>query len=113
MMSSVNLIYLAILASRVPIVPPHVPMHVGPSAEVGILHFGDVWDLDALRQSTGMPILEWRDVKVIEGLELDVLGCWTQWATSSSRTGYPRGSGLYHHLQLGESIPRHVVLVSR
>ncbi|KAG9002022.1 hypothetical protein FRB94_004172 [Tulasnella sp. JGI-2019a] len=94
MMNDVNLIYLAILSSRVPVIPPHVPMHVGSSSEVGILPFGDVWDIERLREQTGVPILEWRDVKSEDSIELDLLGCWTAWASAWSRNGNPRGSGL-------------------
>lgn len=77
-------------------------MHVGTSDEIGVLPFGDVWDIDGLRSATGMPILEWRDAKNSDLLELDIIGCWSQWATASDRQGKPRPSGLYHHLHLGE-----------
>ncbi|KAG8858396.1 hypothetical protein FRB96_005281 [Tulasnella sp. 330] len=103
MMNDVNLIYLAILSSRIPIIPPHVPMHVGTSDEVDLLHFGEVWDIDLLRFHTGVPLLEWRDVKSAQSTELDVLGCWSAWATIEHRRGIPRGSGLYYSLHVDAS----------
>lgn len=77
-------------------------MHVGTTDEVGLVHFGDVWDIDLLREHTGVPLLEWRDVKSAQSTELDILGCWSAWATIDSRKGIPRSSGLNWSLHVGE-----------
>lgn len=94
MMAIVNTIYLAILTSRVPILPPHVPMHVGDTTD---FPFGDVFDVPRLRELVDHPMIEWRDVKT--GIALDHIGCWTVW---ESHHGNPRGSGLEYWLHLGE-----------
>lgn len=57
-----NLIYLAQLTSRVPILPRFRPVHVG--ADLPHLDFGVVFDVPRLREAVGIPVLEWRQVKV-------------------------------------------------
>lgn len=93
-MAIVNTIYLGIMTSRVPILPPHVPMHVGKTTD---FPFGDVFDVTRLRELVDHPMIEWRDVKT--GIGLDYIGCWSVWERSH---GNPRGSGLEYWLHLGE-----------
>ncbi|KAJ6526422.1 hypothetical protein B0H19DRAFT_1275776 [Mycena capillaripes] len=71
-----NLLYLARLTERVPIIPRFRPVHM--AASTSHIDFSDVFDLPRLRKELKTPILEWRDVKVsvvrIETVE--DLGCW-------------------------------------
>ncbi|KAG8939151.1 hypothetical protein FRC03_006517 [Tulasnella sp. 419] len=83
-----NLIYLAIVSSRVPIIPPFVPaaFHLGSG---GLIEdFSEFFDLPSLRTSLHQPIIEWSQVKkaAYSGNELgleDVIeepfGCWSNW----------------------------------
>ncbi|KAG8958464.1 hypothetical protein FRC00_002723 [Tulasnella sp. 408] len=85
----VNLIFLAYMSHRIPIIPPFMPAssHIGRNGPV--LQFSDVYDLPRLREVLNWPILEWSDVKMArynevfdsnksekEGVEKEVLGCW-------------------------------------
>lgn len=107
-MSIVNLIYLGLLTNRVPVIPPHVPMHVG--VEANDFEFGKIFDIPKLRTLLGHPVIEWRDVK--NGIELDHIGCWTVWATAEGKPdGEPRGSRLQYSLHLGEWPTLRILLV--
>jgi hypothetical protein len=97
-MSTVNMIYLGILSGRVPIIPPHHPLHVGSTA--GIFPFGEIFDLPRLIKEIGHPMIEWRDLKT--GIALDYIGCWSQWAASAgNESKLPRTSASIYHLHLG------------
>lgn len=100
-MSDANLIYLGLLSERVPIVPPHSSMHIGTPEEVGVLHFGDVWDLEGLRKRINYPVLDWIDVKdfFAGDARLDVLGCWSIWMAWHDN---PRGSSVHSALLTGK-----------
>ncbi|KAF9527346.1 hypothetical protein CPB83DRAFT_836712 [Crepidotus variabilis] len=63
-MGYVNMIYLATLTDRVPIVPPFAPFH-HISAEAGVVSFGDIFDLELLSSQLRVAVLEWRDVKIL------------------------------------------------
>lgn len=95
-MTFVNMIYLATLTSRTPIVPPFVPSHVDWDA--GPISFGDIFDVPKLSESLRLPILEWRDVKNEHSEQTDELGCWSIWARIE---GVARSSALPHTLKLG------------
>ncbi|KIO25773.1 hypothetical protein M407DRAFT_75322 [Tulasnella calospora MUT 4182] len=85
----INLLFLAYMSHRIPILPPFMPAssHIGRNGPV--LQFSDVYDLPRLREALNWPILEWSDVKKakynetfdshnseMEGVEKEVLGCW-------------------------------------
>ncbi|KAG9050344.1 hypothetical protein FS837_005965 [Tulasnella sp. UAMH 9824] len=85
----INLIFLAYMSHRIPILPPFIPSHSHIGSKVPVLQFGDVFDLPRLREALNWPILEWSDVKrakyneifdshdsEIQGVEKEVLGCW-------------------------------------
>ncbi|KAG8925142.1 hypothetical protein FRC01_010625 [Tulasnella sp. 417] len=71
-MVNINLVFLAYMSHRVPIIPPFMPSstHLGDNAPV--LQFSEVYDLPHLRETLRWPILEWSD----EGVEKELLGCW-------------------------------------
>ncbi|KAG8909948.1 hypothetical protein FRC00_009151 [Tulasnella sp. 408] len=60
-----NLLYLALITQRIPIVPPLVPSpsHLGFDKPLPMINFGEVFDLPRLRRAVRSPILEWKDVK--------------------------------------------------
>jgi hypothetical protein len=61
-----NLIYLAQMTERVPIIPRFRPVHV--DADDGShIDFGEVFDIQRLEAGLGKHILEWRQVKVSLG----------------------------------------------
>ncbi|KDQ63267.1 hypothetical protein JAAARDRAFT_29286 [Jaapia argillacea MUCL 33604] len=72
-----NLIYLAILTDRVPIIPPFTPSHVNKTA--GPIPVSEVFDLARLAKTLGRPMLEWQDVKDTASTQVDDLGCWSVW----------------------------------
>ncbi|KEP54707.1 GDP-fucose protein O-fucosyltransferase [Rhizoctonia solani 123E] len=100
--AAINLVYMASLTDRIPIIPPFTPSHVGSIGEAGPLEFGDVFDVPRLANELGMHILEWRDVKhslldvhKAEGgvqSEVEKVGCWSTWASSPFSDGMPRHS---------------------
>ncbi|KIO28492.1 hypothetical protein M407DRAFT_22382 [Tulasnella calospora MUT 4182] len=98
-MTVVNLIYLGMVASRVPVLPPFSPMHVGYEAEN--FHFADIFDLPRLRAAIGYPIIEWHDLKDPTGNTQDVLGCWSCWALDH---GNARGSRLSTPLDISYTV---------
>ncbi|KAK7021935.1 hypothetical protein VNI00_017164 [Paramarasmius palmivorus] len=61
-MGMVNMIYLAMLSDRIPVIPPFAPEdHISENA--GYVAFGDVFDLERYRNEVGQAVLEWRDIK--------------------------------------------------
>jgi hypothetical protein len=77
--SLINLLFLALVTGRTPIVPAFLPSHVDRSA--GPLRASAVFDLPALAQHLRLPIVEWHDVKDLSGpndtLPVEPLGCWS------------------------------------
>lgn len=107
-MNAANLVYLAILTSRVPIMPPFEPGadHMGSIAENGVVHFTDIWDVDYFETKVGVSLLDWREVKrmpdaAVGPASMDLLGCWTLYATAQNRKGRPHGISLFDYLALG------------
>ncbi|KAK7005766.1 putative O-fucosyltransferase-like protein [Favolaschia claudopus] len=80
-----NLLYLARLTERVPILPRFRPIYL--KGKVSALDFSDVFDLARLRKELKTPILEWRDVKDPESKAIETVGCWDihdkSWETDS------------------------------
>jgi len=79
-MTYMNLIYLAILTERVPILPTFIPSHIG--REHPDIPVGEVFDLPRLRETLRMPVLEWQDVKNQTSEAWDEVGCWNTWIVS-------------------------------
>jgi hypothetical protein len=99
-MTYANMIYLALLTERVPIVGPFTRSpHTGP---IEPFPFGDVFDVPRLRRTLRVPILEWRDVKDPASPVLDDIGCWSIWMTVQNQDNSPRGSPTPSDLKLGE-----------
>ncbi|KAG8925141.1 hypothetical protein FRC01_010624 [Tulasnella sp. 417] len=103
-MININLIFLAHMSHRIPIIPPFIPSsdHIGPNGPV--LQFSDVYDLPRLREALKWPILEWSDVKIagyneifddidpeMEGVEEEMLGCWGA-QQAFNKDNYPTAS---------------------
>ncbi|KZT08882.1 uncharacterized protein LAESUDRAFT_648242 [Laetiporus sulphureus 93-53] len=88
-----NLIYLAQITSRIPVVPPFTS-HIG-GANIPI-SFSEIFDVPRLAHALKMPILEWQDIKNVtlsENLgERDELGCWNIWEVDNVPADGPRGS---------------------
>lgn len=74
-MGMVHTIYLGMLSNRVPVLPPFVPTHVGPTNE---FYVGDLFDLPRLRKGIRHPVIEWRDVKDTARVDQrETLNCWS------------------------------------
>ncbi|KAH7916414.1 hypothetical protein BJ138DRAFT_468258 [Hygrophoropsis aurantiaca] len=99
-----NLLYLAVITDRVPIIPKFIPSHIGGS--VPPIAFGGVFDVPRLSQAIGKPILEWHEVKDVDSKTLDDLGCWNVWEVVQKDEHKPRGSFLYDWLKLDISYTR-------
>ncbi|KAF7356995.1 hypothetical protein MVEN_01036100 [Mycena venus] len=72
-----NLLYLALITERVPVIPYFTPTHVGGSAPT--LAFGEVFDIPRLQKEIGARILEWHEVKDPQSDIVDTMGCWSVW----------------------------------
>ncbi|KAJ7608219.1 hypothetical protein FB45DRAFT_946997 [Roridomyces roridus] len=71
-----NVLYLAQITHRVPIIPRFRPVHMPGGDNIPHRDFGDVFDIPALSKRLGMPILEWKEVKDLKSKTLEDLGCW-------------------------------------
>ena len=98
-MTYINMIYLALLTTRTPVIPPFAPSHVANDG--GFPPFGDIFDVPRLASAINAPVLEWRDVKQENSTAFDELGCWTIWGLVGSTSGEPRGSKIPYRLGLG------------
>ncbi|KAG1754887.1 uncharacterized protein EDB91DRAFT_1276371 [Suillus paluster] len=99
-----NLIYLALITERIPIIGKFTPSHVDNSAPP--FAFGEVIDVPRLTQAIGIPLLEWHEVKDSESQVLDDLGCWSVWETVQNEDPHPRGSPSLNWLKLDISWTR-------
>ena len=97
-----NLIYLALITERVPIIGPFTPSHVGGNA--GNILFSEVFDLDYLSERIGMPVLEWNEVKNLSDPEIEDIGCWSVWEAVQVRESGPRGTNALALQGLGEQM---------
>ncbi|KAJ8588385.1 hypothetical protein M405DRAFT_740358 [Rhizopogon salebrosus TDB-379] len=89
-MTYANLIYLALLTGRVPIIAKFIPSHV--DSRTAPFAFGEVFDIPRLSQAIGSPVLEWHEVKDSESEVLDDLGCWDLWESVQTNDHNPRVS---------------------
>ncbi|KAH9836945.1 uncharacterized protein C8Q71DRAFT_578541 [Rhodofomes roseus] len=102
-MTYMNLIYLGVITSRVPIVGMFTASHVVGGENVP---FGDVFDVPRFINESGIDILEWREVKDPESEVLDDIGCWNVWEVTNPSEPQPRGSWVPFHLRLDISYTR-------
>ena len=102
-MTYANLIYLAHITDRVAIVPMFTPTHVG--YEAGNIMFGAVFDVPRFVRDSGIPIVEWNQVKDPASAVIDDLGCWNTWQAVHPVDGNPRGSPVTWILNLGARAP--------
>lgn len=75
MISLTNLLYLAIITSRIPVLPGFAPSHIPESA--GMMPFRRVFDIDRLSDAIRLPIVEWDRLKDPESDVVDTMGCWS------------------------------------
>ncbi|KAH9961361.1 hypothetical protein BC827DRAFT_343531 [Russula dissimulans] len=86
-----NLIYLALLTERVPIIGPFVSSHkIGGLDDAGTIQFSEVFDIDYLSEMIGIPVLEWYEVKEPSSEEIEDIGCWSVWQAVQTRESEPR-----------------------
>ncbi|KAF9022059.1 hypothetical protein BDZ89DRAFT_956960 [Hymenopellis radicata] len=103
-----NMMYLAIISDRVPVVPPFAPSH-HISHDTNVLPFGDVFDMDRLRAALRTPVLEWSDIKTtpshIDSPPVsESLGCWT--SSARSEPDPIEGDTFFSHLKLDVAYTR-------
>lgn len=110
--SLVNLLYLATLSDRVPILPPFAPDH-HISRNGGIITFGEIFNLTHLRKELRMPVLEWKDIKDLpsssasnpyDTRETEAIGCWS--TREEAHTDPVRAFTHLEHLGLDPSYTR-------
>ncbi|KAI0690914.1 hypothetical protein BC835DRAFT_1280090 [Cytidiella melzeri] len=98
-MTMMNLIYLAKITDRVPIIPTFTPSwHIGGDAP-GI-SFGEIFDVPRFIEEAGIELLEWRDVKDSKSEEVEDIGCWSVWQAVQKSEDQPRGSDVPKWLNL-------------
>ncbi|KAI8990457.1 hypothetical protein BD414DRAFT_483706 [Trametes punicea] len=100
-MTYANLIYLGTLTDRVPVVAMFTPSHIGGDAEP--IPFGEVFDVPRFIEESGIPLLEWHEVKDPASAVVDELGCWNIWEAVQYNEHFPRRSVVPHMLGLDVS----------
>ncbi len=88
------------LTERVPIIGPFNPSYVG--ADAGDILFSEVFDIEYLSRTIGVPVLEWSEVKNSSSQEIEDIGCWSVWQAVQQRESEPRFTYALHQ-GLGES----------
>jgi hypothetical protein len=98
-----NLIYMALITNRIPVLPPFEPsLHTG--LDLPSIPFSEVFDIERLSKAIDTPVLQWRDIKTWDNVSDDVLeplGCWSVWETMG-QSNTPRNSSNTHTLRIGE-----------
>ncbi|KAB5592602.1 hypothetical protein CTheo_3928 [Ceratobasidium theobromae] len=96
-MEAANLLYLALLTNRVPIIPAFYPTHLGSPDQVASPKFGDIFDVPYLSNKLGIPIIEWHELKQPKDSSpgapapvTEKLGCWSVTAGNDA-WGQPPG----------------------
>lgn len=87
-----NLFYMARLTGRIPIFPKFVPTHAALDGDHRSIPFSEVFDTKYLSQKTGIPVLEWPQVKDENSTHVDNLGCWNVWEATQEAEHHPRNS---------------------
>ena len=106
-MTQGNLIYLALITERVPIIgrftgSPNIGLDIEP------IRFGEIFDLTRLRKSLGIPIVEWDDIKDPSSQYVDEIGCWSIWLAVQDRESQPRHCPITEVLKLGMQVMKQV-----
>ncbi|EKM84096.1 hypothetical protein AGABI1DRAFT_67300 [Agaricus bisporus var. burnettii JB137-S8] len=96
-MTYINLIYLALITDRIPIIPMFVPSHIG--GDKPNVDFSEVFDVQQLARDVGIPVLEWHQVKNRTSEVLDDLGCWNTWEAVQEHEHFARRSPVTSHLK--------------
>jgi hypothetical protein len=97
-----NLVYLAMITNRVPVIPPFTSSgHIGFAQPIP---FGDIFDVPRLREAIG-PVIEWRDLKDPASEEIEDIGCWNIWEAVQDEHKNPRHSHVPTWLNLGKLSP--------
>lgn len=101
-MTLMNLIYLGQLTDRVTILPKFSPSYhmVGGHTNVA-MPFSEAFDLKRFYEESGIPVVEWDQVKDPTSNVLDELGCWNIWEVVQYEDPKPRRSGVTDRLGLG------------
>ncbi|KAH9898206.1 hypothetical protein C8Q73DRAFT_684005 [Cubamyces lactineus] len=97
-MTYTNLVYLATLTDRVPVVGMFTPSHIG--GDVPPILFGEVFDVPRFIEESGIPLVEWYEVKDPQSEVIDELGCWNVWEAVQYNEHSPRGSVVPSWLKL-------------
>ncbi|KAG1885499.1 hypothetical protein F4604DRAFT_1890272 [Suillus subluteus] len=87
-----NLIYLALITERIPIIAKFIPSHVD--------------NIPRLSQAIESPVIEWHEVKDSKSEVLDDLGCWNVWESVQKLEPRPRESPSLGLLRLDVSWTR-------
>ena len=90
------------LTERVPIIGPFTPSHIGGDA--GNILFSEVFDVEYLSKTIGIPVLEWSEVKNTSSEEIEDIGCWSVWQAVQQRESDPRMTNALPLQNLGESV---------
>jgi hypothetical protein len=93
-----NLLYLALITDRIPVLPMFTPSHIG--GNVRPIDFGQMFDVPRLRSLLGKPVLEWHEVKDPQSEHMDSLGCWNVWQAVQNGEARPRSSTIPERLKL-------------
>jgi len=96
--SHVNLIYVAILAGRVPALAPFITVHV--DQELGVITVSDIFDLDHLSKAIHIPILEWSQIKDFSAGIRDDISCWSTQETLAGHFHWHEGWDTQLHLNM-------------
>ncbi|EMD41919.1 hypothetical protein CERSUDRAFT_110476 [Gelatoporia subvermispora B] len=100
-MTYANMVYLGSITDRVAILPMFIPSHIGGDA--GDISFGEVFDVPRFIRDSGIPAVEWSEVKDPQSEELEPLGCWNVWEAVQYNEHHPRHSWVTPKLGLDVS----------
>lgn len=96
-----NLIYVSVLASRIPILHPFAPGHL--PWEAGFLPVSEVFDLGRWARAIHKDILELEQIKNYpHDNDKEQIGCWSLWAVGYLKDATPSRSPFMEHFKLGK-----------
>ncbi|KAI0785042.1 hypothetical protein C8Q75DRAFT_723287 [Abortiporus biennis] len=93
-MTYMNLLYMGKITDRVPIVATFTPSHILQDGVAPPIAFGEVFDVPRFIQDSGIPMVEWDDVKDPDSPVVDDLGCWNIWQAVQYNEPSPRPGAL-------------------
>ena len=107
-MTYMNLIYLGYITDRIPVLADFTPNgHIGTDSPT--MPFSEVFDIPRFISQSGIPILEWAEVKERESEVVDDIGCWNVWESVQYNERGPRNSDGPRRVGLGELIGHSVI----